>query len=253
MELEYAKKFFFLKWFKVKIALKKNLPRRHPLIPAGFDVLMHEIRQHKKIVVLASGPSAKRLRPTSDGFYLVTNDSYKIVADLEFLYYIKDGYFVNRFLANGPYSEKHSRTLFYWISGNINDEVSLQQFLKRQRLPAAHELYFFSDLVSSTHSETEWKRFYDFITEQHKLPFKIQNSGIFLLFLGFYLAAKLNMPLEIYGLDLGVGGNFHFDKKGHISDSITRDSVKRNVKVYLDEIYKSLGGQVKNHSNYCPN
>lgn len=58
--------------------------------------------------------------------------------------------------------------------------------------------------------------------------------------------------MEIYGLDLGEGGKRHYNNKGVVGKSVTDDRVKRNVKMYLNYMYKeSL--LVKNYSNFNPN
>ena len=250
MELAYIKKGVLFKWYKMKIAIKKHFLTASKSEAARLDSLLETIKKKKKIVVLASGPSALKLQPSDDAFYVVTNDSYKMVANNDFLYYIKDGYFVNRFIANGPYTKKHQHTLFYWLKAKEKDVKSFDFFQENLRIEDSHNFYYFSDILDNNFSESDWTGFYNFITKENKLPFKIQNSGIFILLLGFYLSSQTNLPLEIYGLDLGVGGNVHFNNKGHVGDAVTRDDIKKNVKMYLDSIYKSLGMEVKNHSNF---
>ena len=59
---------------------------------------------------------------------------------------------------------------------------------------------------------------------------------------------KYKKKLEIYGLDLGTGGNVHFDNAGHVGKSITNDRVKVNTKKQLDIIYSILNENVTNYS-----
>lgn len=68
---------------------------------------------------------------------------------------------------------------------------------------------------------------------------------------GYYLAEKLNVPLEIYGLDLGIGGATHFDNKGIVGNSVLKDGVKENVKMYLSYMYDEKR-DIRNYSNFFP-
>ena len=62
----------------------------------------------------------------------------------------------------------------------------------------------------------------------------------------------MNIPLEIYGLDLGIGGATHFDNKGIVGNSVLKDKVKENVEMYLSFMYKEKRS-ITNYSNFFPN
>jgi hypothetical protein len=105
-----------------------------------------------------------------------------------------------------------------------------------------------SELDTHPVSSNNWKEFQSFYKERN-LPVKIQNSGVFLLLLGYYLAVTYQLPLEIYGLDLGVGGETHFDGKGVIGKSVTNERVKYNVRMYLESMQNEHAAFV-NYSNF---
>src|SRR5690606_15092743 len=113
------------------------------------------------------------------------------------------------------------------------------------------KLFFISSELNNQNSKSNFIDFTKFYSDRN-LPVKIQNSGVFLLLLGYYLAVKTNLPLEIYGLDLGIGGNLHFNGNGIVGKSVTDDRVKKNVQIYLDFMYREYGF-IKNYSNFWPN
>lgn len=205
-----------------------------------------------KISVVCSGPSAKKLKVDEDALYLVTNDSYKLVSHQDFIYYVNDGYFFRKFLANAPFCKNHYYNVFFYRKEDQLHKNSFQYFKKNSPL-IENENFLISNFKNDfKYSEFNYHTFIDFLSE-HNIPIKFQNSGIFLLLFGFYLAETYHKKLEIYGLDLGVGGHTHFDKKGHVGKSITRDRVKVNTQQQLNLIYKNLGHNVKNYSFFNSN
>lgn len=72
---------------------------------------------------------------------------------------------------------------------------------------------------------------------------------MFLLLFGYYMATILQLPLEIYGLDLGVGGVIHHNSSFKVGKSVLRERVKENVKMYLNHMYQHYP-DLKNYSNF---
>lgn len=199
------------------------------------------------ICVLCSGPSAQKLKPNTDDYYLVTNDSYKLVENFDFSYYVNDSYFFRRFLANSPYCKKHINNIFFYRSKDHLHKNSFEYFRKKSKLLNGDN-FLISDFDSEfSHSKSNYSEFINFLN-RNQLPVKFQNSGIFLLLFGFYLSVIYNKNLKIYGLDLGLGGHIHFDKSGHVGKSVINDRVKINTKKQLDIIYDILQDRVENHS-----
>lgn len=235
------------KVFFIKILLKKLIKKNNKPVFLNLDDLAKQLVNKTTVCVVCSGPSAKALIPNKDDYYLVTNDSFKLVENYDFLYYVYDGYFFSRFLANHPYSKNHKNNIFFYRQEDKLHLESLKYFRRHSNL-LNNNNYLISDFQTDfNYGNTNYNKFIDFL-KHHKLPVKFQNSGIFLLLFGFYLALTNNKKLEIYGLDLGMGGKVHFNNAGHVGKSVTSDRVKKNTQIQLDIIYNILNKDVTNHS-----
>lgn len=241
------------KIFLIKIFFYKNLSfakakkREVYLIENLLDKYAHK----KKIVVLCNGPSANLFSPCKDDLYLVTNSGSKLVNNLDFLYYVNDSLYIQKILAIPSFLKKNAEIIFYY-NHSLLHKKGLKFLTKNISLINEKKLYFVSSEMEDVNA---LKNYNDFIAfyEERSLKVKIQNSGMFILLLGYYVAKKLNLPLEIYGLDMGEGGVVHFDGKGVIGDSVIEQRVKKNVKIYLDYIYAEYSESVKNHSYFNSN
>ena len=241
-----------VRWYLIKIWIKYVFYPNQKKEFKKIEKLEKNLSNKKSIVVLCSGPSAIKLKPNKKDFYLVTNDSYKMVKDFSFLYYVNDGYFFRRFLANAPLCKNHVETLLFYRKEDHLHENSFRYFKTNLKL-IKNKNYLISNFESNIDSAyPNYTKFIDFLYSYH-IPIKIQNSGIFLLLFGFYLAEKYDKELCVYGLDLGVGGKVHFEKGGHVGKSITSDRVKVNTKSQLDLMYKIMKSRIKNYSNFNPN
>ncbi|WP_418637754.1 hypothetical protein [Winogradskyella sp.] len=230
-----------------KIQLKSLFRKNKNANFLDIDKINKTLESKKSICVVCSGPSANKLLPNKDHFYLVTNDSYKLVKNYDFLYYVGDGYFFRRFLANAPYCRNHKHNIFFFRKEDQLHAESFEYFKKHSNLLSNNSFLLSNFENNFKHSNANYKKFIDFL-EHKNIPVKFQNSGVFLLMFGFYLAVTYKMKLEIYGLDLGMGGNVHFDNAGHVGKSITNDRVKVNTKKQLNIIYNILNENVSNYS-----
>lgn len=214
--------------------------------------LLNEYKEKKKIVVFCSGPSGNKVTINKDCLYLVTNDGYKrmINEDVEYLLYLNDQFCVRRILACNSVYTINQKIIFYY-SDSILHQKGWKYIEDKVHLLDKLSLFF---LLNNTEYPVAQKNFMKFESfyKQKNLEIKIQNSGMFLLLLGYYFAETLKLPLEIYGLDLGVGGNVYFNSNASPGKSVTRDRVKVNVKMYLDYIYRNHF-DVKNFSNFYGN
>lgn len=214
--------------------------------------LLEEYKDKKKIVVFCSGPSANRVKINSEYLYLVTNNGYKRMLNesVEYLLFVNDPFCVNRILANNSFYKKEQKILIYYSDSDLH--IKAWRYLKNKlHLLQGRPLFFFlnnTEYQIAYNNFTQFENFY----KNRKRDVRIQNSGMFLLLLGFYMADQLKLPLEIYGLDLGVGGNIHFDTNESPGESVTKDRVKGNVTWYLNYIY-SNHFDVKNFSNFYGN
>lgn len=212
--------------------------------------LIEKYSNYKKIVVLCNGPSANNVEIHLDHLYLITNNGIDLMDKGDFLYYVNDGFYIRKILSQNKFTRKEQKLLFYYDNSLLHKE-GLKYLMSQVYLLREKKLFFISSELNNPNSKSNFIDFTKFYSDRN-LPVKIQNSGIFLLLLGYYLAVKTNLPLEIYGLDLGVGGNLHFNGKGIVGKSVTDDRVKKNVQIYLDFMYKEYNF-IKNYSNFWPN
>ncbi len=235
-----AKVYHFKILFKSVFSVKEN----------AFDSLNIETLEEKyahkeKIVVVCSGPSTNELITSNNSLYLTTNSAYQLVRNEDCLYYINDGFFIKKILANSRFLKSNQEILFFYYEGAVN--LKEQDFLLKNINLIKSKVKFF---ISREVSQENYDTFINFYKDQG-LPIKIQNSGVFLLLFGYFLATKMNLPLEIYGLDLGIGGATHFDKKGIVGKSVLKEGVKENVKMYLSYMYNQKE-DIINHSHFFP-
>lgn len=214
--------------------------------------LLEEFKHKNKIVVFCSGPSAKKATIEKNALYLVTNDGYRrmLNEDIEYLLYLNDQYTVRRILANNSIYKKNQKVLFFYSSSILHQD-GWRYLENKVHLLKEKSLFFLLDNKRYPKARQNFLEFEQFYHKEN-LEVKIQNSGMFLLLFGYYLAKELELPMEIYGLDLGLGGNYYFDSKTSPGKSVTRDRVKVNVKMYLDHIYTNHF-EVKNFSNFYGN
>lgn len=222
------------KIYSLLVAFKSVVGRKTSTTPYfTLHYLKTKYSEKKKIVVVASGPSANEVVLNEDSLYIVTNSGYRLVKDFDYLYYINDGFYVKKVLAIGDYFLKDTQEIiFYYQNSELHKKgyCFLNEHLTKL---SKKSKYMISELDSHSESLENWNHFSGFYS-QRNLPIKIQNSGVFILLFGYFLAVEMGLPIEVYGLDLGIGGVKHFDNKGVVGQSIINDRVRSNVKMYLD-------------------
>jgi hypothetical protein len=217
----------------------------------SIQLLQEKYSSIKKIVVLCNGPSANLFKPADDTLYLVTNSGSKLVKDLNFIYYVNDPFYINKLLASGRFLKPSTDLIFYYNNTDLHKK-NLNFLSKNMVLIRQHALFFVSPLLPNMVAQDNFKDFIAFYANRN-LSVKVQNSGMFLLLFGYFLGHNLKVPIDIYGLDMGEGGKVHFDGKGIIGDSVIAKRVKKNIRIYLDFIYKEYDGKVKNYSYFYSN
>jgi hypothetical protein len=250
--MELLKKRVLAKVYSIIISVKKNFFKANLIESLCLvDDIVSDYKKKKRIIILCSGPSANKAKITDKDLCLVTNSGYSMVNKFDFLYYVNDGYFIKKVLAMHPFFfKKNQKILFYYQETNEHKKGFC--FLsKYSGLLKGKKLFFLTELDATETSSLNFKDFYDFYKERD-LAVKVQNSGMFLLLFGYMLSVKMNLPLEIYGLDLGIGGEFHFDKKGVVGKSVIDNRVKKNTEVYLNYMY-SEKSDIFNYSYFKSN
>lgn len=241
------KKRFLAKYyvFAVKVKTLLYAKKKDKLNMLSFEDVHAYAKNFKKIVVLASGPSAANVMVDSDALYLVTNDSFKLVANKNYIYYVNDGFFLKRLLLKNNISKKAILSV-YWDTRNPKHHWGFNFFQTHNVLLGKTNTFYVSDFLKGQ-ATINLNEVVNFFKGDNK-SFKIFNSGVFLLLMGYYLSKVNSLPLHIYGLDLGEGGLRHFNKTGVVGKSVTNDKMKNYVGEFLDEIYKAKQIEVTNFS-----
>ena len=251
--MKKLKKVFRSYKFRVLIFIK-NLLRyktKHTAEIKSITDLYNQYAWVSKIVVLCNGPSANLFEPSNDVLYLVTNSGDKLVADLHFLYYVNDPLYIQRLLADDRFLKARTGIVFYYNDTGLHRR-NMGYLIKNFDMIRQKTIYFISALLPNPLAQDNFDKFISFYSNRD-LSVKVQNSGMFILLFGYFIAHHLKLPLEIYGLDMGEGGRVHFDGKGIIGNSVTDERVKKNIRRYLDFIYKEYDGKVKNYSYFYSN
>lgn len=244
--MELIKKRILVKLYHFKIHFKSIFTTdKKSLESLNIEVLIEKYADKDKIVVVCSGPSTKQISTSSSNLYLTTNSAYSLVKNEDCLYYVNDGFYIKKILAEKAFLKDNQEILFFYYEGAAN--LKDQDFLLQKINLLRNKVKYF---ISKEVNQINYNTFINFYKEKG-LPIKIQNSGVFLLLFGYYLAEKLNVPLEIYGLNLGIGGATHFDNKGIVGNSVLKDGVKENVKMYLSYMYDEKK-DIRNYSNFFP-
>lgn len=239
----------YSKIYYITILFKKVLTSKDSEFSTGsIDYIIDKYSSKDKIIIVCNGPSALALKEKSNkNLYLVTNNGKKLVEHQDFLYYVNDGFFIRKILSRRKFLKFNQEILFYYTNSKLHKR-GFEYLMKNICLLKDKKKIFISRELNDANSILNFDTFEKFYSDRN-LPIKIQNSGVFLLLFGYFLSTKMNLPLEIYGLDLGEGGKRHYDNKGVVGKSVTEDRVKKNVKMYLDYMYKeSL--LIKNYSNF---
>ncbi len=248
-------KYFFFKYFPFYLNAKKIKKNKNNERLKEF-ILSLSNANLDKIVVVASGPSSRKLKLSDKSLYLCTNDSIKLVDSKNYIYYIQDEYIVLRYL-------KFFKPKKYWSGTfcivnnngfNTNFKVFNQMIKYLNRYKREKEEFLFSDFKENMLYNSYYNELNLFLKKEFDFEFQTLNSGFSLLMLASYLAHVLNKPMTIYGLDFGFGGNEYFD--GSEIDTRHCSFEKKNIEkmsVFYKALYKKSKVKIENYSFYNPN
>lgn len=113
-------------------------------------------------------------------------------------------------------------------------------------------LYISDYRINMNNSITNYNKIHEFYYNRKINIEKFYNSGVFLVLLGYYLSNKMDKPIEIYGLDIGVGGKFHFDNSKSLNLTVLKDEVKEYTRSILNVLYNE-SNKISNYSNFYGN
>lgn len=198
------------------------------------------IADFKKIVVVASGPSAKKIILENDALYFCCNDSINIVKTMPHIYVVHDSFYLIKYLKSFVPTDKWMGTTF-WIMDNkskINSNSFKKIFYYILRRHRNKREFLITNYEYSKSSESLYKELIESLNEDFGFTYQNINSGFNALMLAAVLASKKNKSIEVYGLDMGIGGDQYYNKRASIGKSINGDNNKEIVKDFLTELYK---------------
>lgn len=209
----------------------------------------------ENLVLVASGPSSKKLELSDRDLYLCTNNSINLVKNHRFLYYIQDYYFTLKYLKTFSTFKKWKGTFCivnddgYQVNKKVFDLV--RTYLSKYKRKKNELLISDIDKVSP-HLEC-YNELNDFLKKEFNCTFFNLSSGFSILLLIVFIAEKLNKPIKVYGLDLGFGGNEYFDGKKISEHCSFSDSNQEKTRDFLSKLYANKNFSIENHSFFYPN
>lgn len=210
-----------------------------------------DVTHYKKIVVVASGPSSNKIRLEDDALYICTNSSLQLVKKQSFIYIIHDPYYLTIYLKSFPGYQFWKGTVFWIVNNNskINNTSFQKVFrylLKKSRIKKE---ILITDFDYNENSKTLDKSLKTYLKSKFDFQYKSINSGFNCVLIGCVLSHFNNIPIEVFGLDMGEGGDVYFNKKANIGKSIKGENNKIIVKDFLLKAYQS-DINIINYSNF---
>ena len=211
-------------------------------------------KNFEEIIAVASGPSACNTPRRDNALYFATNDSFKIVSDLPFVYFLTDRYMVRRYLKLGIKASGLKATVLLAQARDWPRNASIARQINRYKLKyqrIRHEVFAY-DLAEKGPPYDNWRLIENTILEDLDRPYKQFNSGFGLIQVAYVVARAMNLPLSIYGLDAGEGGYLHYDGHPCTGKSVVSERTRRKLKDLLDSMYQKGQVHVANFSFFHP-
>ena len=209
-----------------------------------------------RLVVVASGPSARNVKLSDNCLYLCTNNSIDIVKKQKFIYFIQDKYIVLRYLKFFKPNAQWQGTFCLVNNNDFEGNKKVYEYVSKylKKYSRSKGEYLISDFNKTSLANTWFEELNSFLEKEFDYKFESLNSGFSLLILSVYIAFILDKPLEVYGLDFGYGGKEYFDGK-QINEKHCAYEKKNIIKMdkFIDRLYKNKKIKVKNYSFYRPN
>ena len=231
--------------------------KKEPLDYSGFEDLNDlieylEIKSYKKIVVVASGPSASKINYDQENLYFACNDSLRLVQDLPHVYMLYDMFYLTRYLKTYGGESGWKGSIFWYNYNNPHSH-------KIYRLTRKYLNYYSRkkrEFLITNKAGEDLQPVYDQVESLLQGVFDYRhyrvNSGFNTLVFAALMAHLENKPLEVYGLDMGIGGNKYFNKDSPLGRSVKSQKNRELVGVFLDKLYKSKV-ETMNFSNFQGN
>lgn len=236
------------------LAPHRHVERRSAPAP-DVEAWVESLGSPSRIVVVAAGPTAGDVRPEPGWLCVATNSSDRVVAEHPYVYFLSESYPIDRYVKRGPVSTTCLGTFFRFETRGVSDaQVALARrtIAFSQKWSRAAPDVIASNVADHGVENANFEVFERRILEHLGEPVRQYNSGFGATYLGYFLAVTLGVPLDLYGLDAGVGGEKHFDGTAMSSPSVIGDRGRSK----LAELYELLQAQdhveVTNHSAFLP-
>jgi len=213
---------------------------------------------YQKIIVVGCGPSVKLVEYSKDYIYITTNAGITLFSDYDVVYYLNDLYSSYKTLKQGI-DRCNCRGVVFRQEFPTNNQRSIE-FTKnivkyKQKYKRNYPEILLTNYANPCYDLVHFNQNYELVNRYIKThlgrEFIQINSGFGLLYLGYFIAHKLSLPLVIYGLDAGVGGKVHFD--GAVAHkTVFGDNIKRELSALLKTLYNQQDITVKNFSYFMP-
>ena len=216
----------------------------------------NSLSRYERVVVVAGGPSTNKISEhvfTDKTLFIPTNGSVTLVRHYHYIYFLAEARWVYRYLKQGVLDPFWQGTIFRLetktASASVR-QVALDILQYKSKYKREMPEVFASDISAQGVYRDNYEELEFFIFSKLGLKFKQFNSGFGALQTGFYFAARLNIPLHIYGMDAGITGPVHFDGTEVISDAVSGSKVRDRLQQLLLALYAQEMIPVSNYSAF---
>lgn len=241
--------YYLIKPFPEEVKKDFNSYSEFVNISALVDYI--NVKNYKKIVVVASGPSAKNVTLEKDALYFTTNNALKLVESVPHVYVLNDSYYILKYLKSISNSEEWKTTIFWYVSTTSKIKESAVKILENYFETRSRDKKEF--LITNIDKPFMLKNIHVELVEFLKLNLDINyygvNSGFVTLVLAYVISVISDIEIEIYGLDMGEKEEGYFDKKIELGKSIKGEKNREIVRSFLLKAYQSKA-KIINHSNF---
>lgn len=214
------------------------------MVPSNID----------KLVLVASGPSSKKLTLKDNHLYFCTNNSVDIVNSKNLIYYIQDYFYTLRYLKQ--FFNQPNWLGTFCIVDNNNFKVNRDVFNEVSKYLNKNYRCKPEILISDFEKKSIHNKYFEelnfFLKDEFDSKFESLNSGFSLLQIITYFSKMTQLPIEVYGLDFGFGGYEYFDGKKIETHCAFDDKNINKMKKFIDKLYSNKGYNVLNYSNFQP-
>lgn len=210
------------------------------------------IKNYNKLVVVASGPSATKIKDEQGSLFFSCNDALRLVQEFDHVYMLYDMFYLTRYLKTFKGGGGWKGSIF-WYNYNNPHSHKIYKFTRNYLMHYSRRRREF--LITNKNEEDLEAMYYEVETllqEAFDYSHYRVNSGFNTLVFAALLAYLVDKPLEVYGLDMGIGGDEYFNKRSPLGRSVKSEKNRELVGVFLSKLYKSKV-EIKNFSNFKGN